>query len=242
LYKNVRNSTDDVSKNKLEIKSIQIEYTKKKDDSNSSNSKDTLEGKPNVSNKFVERLAELSYKTNGERPEIDSTISTGQSASSDRASDLDFAERLQNSRNLEEIYEKIKQFATSYRLEEKVQMKLFPEELGNLDLELKKEGKQIQILFLAENEKAKDTIEKNSYILRERLASLDFEVRTFEVKVREEERYYDQKQGQEEGKNQNSQNGRNSRNGRSYQEAEENNKNNNRKWVIKDDDEREFGV
>ena len=242
LYKNVRNSTDDVSKNKLEIKSIQIEYTKKKDDSNSSNSKDTLEGKPNVSNKFVERLAELSYKTNGERPEIDSTISTGQSASSDRASDLDLAERLQNSRNLEEIYEKIKQFATSYRLEEKVQMKLFPEELGNLDVELKKEGKQIQILFLAENEKAKDTIEKNSYILRERLASLDFEVRTFEVKVREEERYYDQKQGQEEGKNQNSQNGRNSRNGRSYQEAEENNKNNNRKWVIKDDDEREFGV
>ena len=242
LYKNVRNSTDDVSKNKLEIKSIQIEYTEKKDDSNSSNSKDTLEGKPNVSNKFVERLAELSYKTNGERPEIDSTISTGQSASSNRASDLDLAERLQNSRNLEEIYEKIKQFATSYRLEEKVQMKLFPEELGNLDVELKKEGKQIQILFLAENEKAKDTIEKNSYILRERLASLDFEVRTFEVKVREEERYYDQKQGQEEGKNQNSQNGRNSRNGRSYQEAEENNKNNNRKWVIKDDDEREFGV
>lgn len=242
LYKNVRNSTDDVSKNKLEIKSIQIEYTEKKDDSNSSNSKDTLEGKPNVSNKFVERLAELSYKTNGERPEIDSTISTGQSASSDRASDLDLAERLQNSRNLEEIYEKIKQFATSYRLEEKVQMKLFPEELGNLDVELKKEGKQIQILFLAENEKAKDTIEKNSYILRERLASLDFEVRTFEVKVREEERYYDQKQGQEEGKNQNSQNGRNSRNGRSYQEDEENNKNNNRKWVIKDDDEREFGV
>ncbi|MEN6514948.1 MAG: hypothetical protein ABFC87_00855, partial [Fervidobacterium sp.] len=115
LYKNVRNSTDDVSKNKLEIKSIQIEYTEKKDDSNSSNSKDTLEGKPNVSNKFVERLAELSYKTNGERPEIDSTISTGQSASSDRASDLDLAERLQNSRNLEEIYEKIKQFATSYR-------------------------------------------------------------------------------------------------------------------------------
>ena len=53
---------------------------------------------------------------------------------------------------------------------------------------------------MAENEKAKDTIEKNSYILRERLASLDFEVRTFEVKVREEERYYDQKQGQEEGK------------------------------------------
>ena len=155
---------------------------------------------------------------------------------------MDLAERLQNSRNLEEIYEKIKQFATSYRLEEKVQMKLFPEELGNLDVELKKEGKQIQILFLAENEKAKDTIEKNSYILRERLASLDFEVRTFEVKVREEEeRYYDQKQGQEEGKNQNSQNGRNSRNGRSYQEAEENNKNN-RKWVIKDDDEREFGV
>ncbi|HOS52472.1 MAG TPA: flagellar hook-length control protein FliK [Fervidobacterium sp.] len=242
LYKNVRNSTDDVSKNKLEIKSIQIEYTEKKDDSNSSNSKDTLEGKPNVSNKFAERLAELSYKTNGERPEIDSTISTGQSASSDRASDLDLAERLQNSRNLEEIYEKIKQFATSYRLEEKVQMKLFPEELGNLDVELKKEGKQIQILFLAENEKAKDTIEKNSYILRERLASLDFEVRTFEVKVREEERYYDQKQGQEEGKNQNSQNGRNSRNGRSYQEDEENNKNNNRKWVIKDDDEREFGV
>jgi len=242
LYKNVRNSTDDVSKNKLEIKSIQIEYIEKKDDSNSSNSKDTLEGKPNVSNKFAERLAELSYKTNGERPEIDSTISTGQSASSNRASDLDLAERLQNSRNLEEIYEKIKQFATSYRLEEKVQMKLFPEELGNLDVELKKEGKQIQILFLAENEKAKDTIEKNSYILRERLASLDFEVRTFEVKVREEERYYDQKQGQEEGKNQNSQNGRNSRNGRSYQEAEENNKNNNRKWVIKDDDEREFGV
>ncbi|MGB4752634.1 MAG: hypothetical protein WBH60_08390, partial [Fervidobacterium sp.] len=69
LYKNVRNSTDDVSKNKLEIKSIQIEYTEKKDDSNSSNSKDTLEGKPNVSNKFAERLAELSYKTNGERPE-----------------------------------------------------------------------------------------------------------------------------------------------------------------------------
>jgi len=99
-----------------------------------------------------------------------------------------------------EIYEKIKQFATSYKLEEKVQMKLFPEELGNLDVELKKEGKQIQILFLAENEKVKDTIEKNSYILRERLASLDFEVRTFEVKVREEERYYDQKQGQEEGK------------------------------------------
>lgn len=242
LYKNVRNSTDDVSKNKLEIKSIQIEYTEKKDDSNSSNSKDTLEGKPNVSNKFAERLAELSYKTNGERPEIDSTISTGQSASSNRASDLDLAERLQNSRNLEEIYEKIKQFATSYRLEEKVQMKLFPEELGNLDVELKKEGKQIQILFLAENEKAKDTIEKNSYILRERLASLDFEVRTFEVKVREEERYYDQKQGQEEGKDQNSQNGRNSRNGRSYQENEEHNKNNNRKWGIRDDDEREFGV
>lgn len=242
LYKNVRNSTDDASKNKLEIKSIQIEYIEKKDDSNSSNSKDTLEGKPNVSNKFAERLAELSYKTNGERPEIDSTISTGQSASSNRASDLDLAERLQNSRNLEEIYEKIRQFATSYKLEEKVQMKLFPEELGNLDVELKKEGKQIQILFLAENESVKDTIEKNSHILRERLASLDFEVRTFEVKVREEEKYYDQKQGQEEGKNQNSQNGRNSRNGRSYQEDEENNKNNNRKWVMKDDDEREFSV
>jgi len=30
LYKNVRNSTDDVSKNKLEIKSIQIEYTEKR--------------------------------------------------------------------------------------------------------------------------------------------------------------------------------------------------------------------
>jgi len=96
----------------------------------------------------------------------------GQSTSSNRASDLDLAERLQNSRNLEEIYEKIKQFATSYKLEEKVQMKLFPEELGNLDVELKKEGKQIQILFLAENEKVKDTIEKNSYILRDRLQAL----------------------------------------------------------------------
>jgi len=238
-YKNLRNNTDDVSKNKLEIKSIKIEYTEKKDDSNSGNSKDTLEGKPNVSNKFVERLAELSYKTNTGR-ESGSALSTSESAASNSPSksDLDLAERLQNSRNLEEIYEKIKQFATSYKLEEKVQMKLYPEQLGNLDVELKKEGKQIQIVFLAENEKAKDTIEKNSHILRDRLASLDFEVKTFEVKVKEEERYYDQKQGQEEGKNQNNQNGRNSRNGKGYQESKEDNENINRKWVIEDDDER----
>lgn len=240
-YKNLRNNTDDVSKNKLEIKSIKIEYTEKKDDSNSGNSKDTLESKPNVSNKFTERLAELSYKTNTGR-ESGSGLSSSESTpsnSSSKTSDLDLAERLQNSRNLEEIYEKIKQFATSYKLEEKVQMKLYPEQLGNLDVELKKEGKQIQIVFLAENEKAKDTIEKNSHILRDRLASLDFEVRTFEVKVKEEEeRYYDQKQGQEEGKNQNNQNGRNSRNGKGYQESKEDNENINRKWVIKDDDER----
>lgn len=238
-YKNLRNNTDDVSKNKLEIKSIKIEYTEKKDDSNSGNSKDTLESKPNVSNKFTERLAELSYKTNTGR-ESGSALSTSESAASNSPSksDLDLAERLQNSRNLEEIYEKIKQFATSYKLEEKVQMKLYPEQLGNLDVELKKEGKQIQIVFLAENEKAKDTIEKNSHILRDRLASLDFEVKTFEVKVKEEERYYDQKQGQEEGKNQNNQNGRNSRNGKGYQESKEDNENINRKWVIEDDDER----
>lgn len=235
-HKDVRNNTEGVSKNRFEIKSIRIEYNEMKENRNSGNPQSELEDKPKISNKFVERLAELSYKTSNTKSSDGLADPIEQSGQTDQANDFDMAERLQNSRNLEEIYEKIRQFTTSYKLEEKVQMKLYPEQLGNLDVELKKEGKQIQIVFMTENEKAKEVIEKNSYILKDRLANLDLDIKTFEVKVKQEERYYDQ---EHQGQNKN-QNNENSRNYDERREQEDENKK--RKWVIKDDDERGNGI
>jgi len=235
-HKDVRNNTEGVSKNRFEIKSIRIEYNEMKENRNSGNPQSELEDKPRISNKFVERLAELSYKTSNTKSSDSLADPIEQSGQTDQANDFDMAERLQNSRNLEEIYEKIRQFTTSYKLEEKVQMKLYPEQLGNLDVELKKEGKQIQIVFMTENEKAKEVIEKNSYILKDRLANLDLDIKTFEVKVKQEERYYDQ---EHQGQNKN-QNNENSRNYDERREQEDENKK--RKWVIKDDDERGNGI
>ncbi|MFN3327246.1 MAG: flagellar hook-length control protein FliK, partial [Fervidobacterium pennivorans] len=100
-------------------------------------------------------------------------------------------ERLQHSQNLEEIYKKIRDFGFSNRLEENVRMKLYPEQLGNIDVELRKEGKAITIVLVAENEKSKELLEKNIGILRDRLTALDFDVRNMEVKMKEESSYHE---------------------------------------------------
>ncbi len=216
----LRNNTYETSKNNLEVKSLKIEYKNKTQQKLESEiEKSSYEDKPKVSNKFIERLAEMTYRNLEQKNDVSSTTQTNR---------FELAERLQSSRNLEQIYEKIREFSISNKIEESVQMKLLPENLGNLDIEMKKEGKQITLLFIAENEKAKDTIEKNIHILRDRLSNLDLEIRNIEIKTKEEEKYYEH----ERNNNQNPQ-----------QQNEENQK---RKYayeeVIENDDERKRDI
>ncbi|WP_372589620.1 flagellar hook-length control protein FliK [Fervidobacterium pennivorans subsp. shakshaketiis] len=171
-----RNEVGQAPKNKLEIKSLEIEYKMKED-----TKKEEFQERPNISNKFLERLAELTYKSSESK--TDQTYQTN--------SRFELVERLQHSQNLEEIYKKIRDFGFSNRLEENVRMKLYPEQLGNIDVELRKEGKAITIVFVAENEKSKELLEKNIGILRDRLTALDFDVRNMEVKMKEESSYHE---------------------------------------------------
>jgi flagellar hook-length control protein FliK len=171
-----RNEIAKASKNKLEIKSFEIEYKMKEE-----SKKEEFQERPNVSNKFLERLAELTYKSSEAKTE--QTYQTNNR--------FELVERLQHSQNLEEIYRKIRDFGFSNRLEENVRMKLYPEQLGNIDVELRKEGKAITIVFVAENEKSKELLEKNIGILRDRLTALDFDVRNMEVKMKEESNYHE---------------------------------------------------
>lgn len=171
-----RNGIAQASKNKLEIKSFEIEYKMKEE-----SKKEEFQERPNISNKFLERLAELTYKSS--EAKTDQTYQTNNR--------FELVERLQHSQNLEEIYKKIRDFGFSNRLEENVRMKLYPEQLGNIDVELRKEGKAITIVFVAENEKSKELLEKNIGILRDRLTALDFDVRNMEVKMKEESSYHE---------------------------------------------------
>ncbi|WP_249741852.1 flagellar hook-length control protein FliK [Fervidobacterium pennivorans subsp. carthaginiensis] len=171
-----RNEVGQAPKNKLEIKSLEIEYKMKED-----TKKEEFQERPNISNKFLERLAELTYKSSESK--TDQTYQTN--------SRFELVERLQHSQNLEEIYKKIRDFGFSNRLEENVRMKLYPEQLGNIDVQLRKEGRAITIVFVAENEKSKELLEKNIGILRDRLTALDFDVRNMEVKMKEESNYYE---------------------------------------------------
>jgi flagellar hook-length control protein FliK len=171
-----RNEIAQASKNKLEIKSFEIEYKMKEE-----SKKEEFQERPNISNKFLERLAELTYKSSEAKTE--QTYQTNNR--------FELVERLQHSQNLEEIYKKIRDFGFSNRLEENVRMKLYPEQLGNIDVELRKEGKAINIVFVAENEKSKELLEKNIGILRDRLTALDFDVRNMEVKMKEEINYHE---------------------------------------------------
>ncbi|MFN4224218.1 MAG: flagellar hook-length control protein FliK [Fervidobacterium nodosum] len=217
----LRNNTYETSKNNLEVKSLKIEYNNKNQQKLESEiEKSNYEDRPKVSNKFIERLAEMTYRNLEQKNDVSSTTQTNR---------FELAERLQSSRNLEQIYEKIREFSLSNRIEERVQMKLLPENLGNLDIEMRKEGKQITLLFIAENEKAKDTIEKNIHILRDRLSNLDLEVRNVEIKTKEEEKYYEH----ERNDHQNSQQQRNEENQKRKYTYEE---------VIEDDDERKLDV
>ncbi len=217
----LRNNTYETSKNNLEVKSLKIEYNNKNQQKLESEiEKSNYEDRPKVSNKFIERLAEMTYRNLEQKNDVSSTTQTNR---------FELAERLQSSRNLEQIYEKIREFSLSNRIEERVQMKLLPENLGNLDIEMRKEGKQITLLFIAENEKAKDTIEKNIHILRDRLSNLDLEVRNVEIKTKEEEKYYEH----ERNDHQNSQQQRNEENQKRKYTYEE---------VIEDDDERKRDV
>ncbi|MFN6992109.1 MAG: flagellar hook-length control protein FliK, partial [Fervidobacterium sp.] len=223
-----RNDSSDLQKNNIEVKSFKIEY-REVERNNSNNQSQELSmsdektEKPKVSNKFIERLAEMTYK--GSKNEVFNTtiIDSGK---------YDLAERLQASRNLENLYEKIREFNLSNKIEERVQMKLLPENLGMLDVEMKKEGKQLTILFIAENEKAKEMLEKNLYILRDRLNNFDMDVRSIEVKVREEEKFYEQ--DRQQNNNQNNQREEHRHNGNN-----ENKKRFASEGVSDDDDERE---
>ncbi|MFN3692219.1 MAG: flagellar hook-length control protein FliK, partial [Fervidobacterium sp.] len=223
-----RNDSSESQKNNIEVKSFKIEYREieKNNSSNQSqelNKSDEKTEKPKVSNKFIERLAEITYK--GSRNEVINTtvLDSGK---------YDLAERLQASRNLENLYEKIKEFNLSNKIEERVQMKLLPENLGMLDVEMKKEGRQLTILFLTENEKAKEMLEKNIYILRDRLNNFDMDVRSIEVRVREEEKFYEQ--DRQQNNNQNNQKEEHKHNGNN-----ENKKRFASEGVNADDDERE---
>lgn len=209
-----RNEAGEVSKNKLEIKSFEVEYRVKDEPK-----KGEIQEKPNISNKFLERLAEMTYKASETKFE-----QTYQASSR-----FELAERLQYARNLEEIYQKIREFGFSGKLEENVRMKLYPEQLGNIDVELKKEGRSITIVFVAENEKSKELLEKNIGVLRERLTTLDFDVKNLEVRMKEENNYYEE-----------------SRHQHNQQQREHNQEGNRKrafnKEVMEDDDERERDV
>lgn len=206
----LRNTVQQSSKNKLEIKAFEVEYKRKEE------VKVEQPERPVVSNKFIERLAEMTYK--GIETKVEQTYQTNNR--------FELAERLQHAQNLEEIYQKIREFGFSNRLEENVRMKLYPENLGNLDVELKKEGRFISIVFVAENEKGKELLEKNAGYLRDRLTNLDFEVRTVEVKMKEENNNYEDGRQQRNGQEQSGQNNQDHRR-KTFKEE-----------VIKDDDER----
>jgi flagellar hook-length control protein FliK len=206
----LRNTVQQSSKNKLEIKAFEVEYKRKEE------VKVEQPERPVVSNKFIERLAEMTYK--GIETKVEQTYQTNNR--------FELAERLQHAQNLEEIYQKIREFGFSNRLEENVRMKLYPENLGNLDVELKKEGRFISIVFVAENEKGKELLEKNAGYLRDRLTNLDFEVRTVEVKMKEENNNYEDGRQQKNGQEQSGQNNQEHRR-KTFKEE-----------VIKDDDER----
>ncbi|WP_448379061.1 flagellar hook-length control protein FliK [Fervidobacterium sp.] len=208
-----RNEVSQSSKNKLEIKSFEVEYKMKEE-----SKKEEFQERPNISNKFLERLAELTYKSSESKTEQTYQINNR----------FELVERLQHSQNLEEIYKKIRDFGFSNRLEENVRMKLYPEQLGNIDVELKKEGRVITIVFVAENEKSKELLEKNIGILRDRLTALDFDVRNMEVKMKEESNYYEDAKQHQNQQNQ--------------KHGEENNEDKRKVFseeVMEDDNERE---
>ncbi len=208
-----RNEIVQASKNKLEIKSFEVEYKVKEE-----SKKEEFQERPNISNKFLERLAELTYKASESKTEQTYQINNR----------FELVERLQHSQNLEEIYKKIRDFGFSNRLEENVRMKLYPEQLGNIDVELRKEGRAITIVFVAENEKSKELLERNIGLLRDRLTALDFDVRNMEVKMKEESNYYEDARHHQNQQNQ--------------KHGEQNHENRRKAFseeVIEDDNERE---
>ncbi|WP_241498705.1 flagellar hook-length control protein FliK [Fervidobacterium thailandense] len=140
---------------------------------------------------------------------------------------LEFSELLQHSRNLEEIYQRIRDFTLSPRVEDKIEMKLQPDFLGNLEVQLRKEGSALYVTFVTESKNGKEMLEKGIYILRERLSGLDFDVRGLEIKVREEEQYnYQEGRRDHQGGQQERQFAGSSR----------------KRWVIEDADEREQDI
>gem|GEM_PF-1664852 len=213
-----RNSPEQPSKNKIEIKSFEVEY-KTKEETEERKLEHSNE-RPNISNKFIERLAEMTYKPSEAKLE-----QTYQSVNR-----FELAERLQHAQNLEEIYQRIREFGFSNRLEENVRMRLYPENLGNLDVELKKEGRFISVVFVAENEKSRELLEKNASYLRDRLSNLDFEVRAVEVRMKEENNNYEDGRQQRHGQEPNEQNNQEHRR-KAFKEE-----------VMKDDDERKRNV
>ncbi|WP_448375219.1 flagellar hook-length control protein FliK [Fervidobacterium sp.] len=213
-----RNSAEQPSKNKIEIKSFEVEY-KTKEEAKETKMEHSIE-RPNVSNKFIERLAEMTYKPS--EAKLEQTYQSGNR--------FELAERLQHAQNLEEIYQKIREFGFSNRLEENVRMKLYPENLGNLDVELKKEGRFISVVFVAENEKSRELLEKNASYLRDRLSNLDFEVRAVEVRMKEENNNYEDGRQQRHGQEPNEQNNQEHRR-KAFKEE-----------VMKDDDERKRNI
>ncbi len=202
------------NENKLNVKEFKVEVNtvNKKTELTT---REILQEKPKVPESFKQRLVENAYTNVVEKKEFVN--------SPELKSNFSNVERYVSSRNLEEIYEKVRAFSLSNSIEEKVTLKLYPKELGEIEIHMRKVGKQIEIFFTAEFEETRKALEKNSALLAERFTKVDFEVRNMEFKTKESA----EEQNSRDSSQQFSQN----------QRENENNKKR-WKWVMEDDDGR----
>ncbi len=206
------------NENKLNVKEFKVEVNtlnKKLD----LISKEIIQEKPKISESFKQRLVENLYSGGVIKKEFIGSDELKVSTNNN----FNNVERYVSSRNIEEIYEKVRAFSLSNSIEEKATLKLYPKELGEIEVHMRKVGKQIEIFFTAEFEETRKTLEKNSSLLTERFTKLDFEVRNMEFKTKE---------SAEEQKSRDS--------NQQFSQNQRENENNKRKWkwVMEDDDGR----
>ncbi|QTA38766.1 flagellar hook-length control protein FliK [Thermosipho ferrireducens] len=186
-------------------------------------SKNTNSIKPNISDTFKALTAKKAYKPidnhQQEIPNFDKTINFNETGKNftDKLSQILLTHE---SKNIENIYNKIQEMLNQPKIIEKANINLAPPELGNIEIEVEKEGNEILIKFLVENKEAKELLDKGSYILRERLGNLGFEIKDFVIETKEEQEWYEeQKEKQEEQRN-----------------NQQNQKRQKQRWVIDDDE------
>ncbi len=235
----VRNNGLDESKNMLEIKDfkhVELRREMSVEFERSLSLKELMQLEKDLAQKTQAMNENSDKQTEGFEGKEKNIISTEYSVlsnseslnvSNSKTNKIELFELLHHSLNLREIYERIRDFTLSARTEERIDIKLRPDFLGNLEIQLRKEGSALYVTFVTESKTGKEMLEKGMFVLREKLAELDFEVRSVEVKVHEEDQHMQE---------------RDDRKQHSGQQEEQFANQGKKRWVVGNDDEREQDI